>query len=75
MSTPLTHSKPAQKTTKTRTPRSESEEQVRLLLDSTAEAIYGIDMDGNCTFCNAASLRMLGYDKIEDLLEESKCTG
>ena len=28
------------------------ESQLRLLLESTAEAIYGIDMQGNCTFCN-----------------------
>ena len=46
----------------------ESEEQVRLLLDSTAEAIYGIDVQGNCTFCNAASVRLLGYDNPDDLL-------
>jgi PAS domain S-box-containing protein len=46
----------------------ESEERVRLLLDSTAEAIYGIDVQGNCTFCNAASLRLLGYDNPSDLL-------
>lgn len=45
-----------------------SEEQLRLLLDSTAEAIYGIDMQGNCTFCNPACLRMLGYSRVEDLL-------
>jgi sensor histidine kinase regulating citrate/malate metabolism len=32
---------------------------VRLPLDSTAEAILGTDLQGNCTFCNAASLRML----------------
>ncbi len=36
----------------------ESSELVRLLLDSTAEAIYGIDMQGNCTLCNAACLRL-----------------
>ena len=46
----------------------ESEERVRLLLDSTAEAIYGIDVQGNCTFCNAASVRLLGYDNPGDLL-------
>ncbi|MFO0754825.1 MAG: PAS domain S-box protein, partial [Thermodesulfovibrionales bacterium] len=38
-----------------------SEEQVRLLLESTAEAIYGIDLQGNCTFANPACIRMLGY--------------
>lgn len=40
--------------------------ELRLLLDSTGEAIYGIDMLGNCTFCNAACLRLLGYkDPVE----------
>ena len=39
----------------------ESEEQVRLLLNSTAEAIYGIDLKGDCTFANPSCLRMLGY--------------
>ena len=38
-----------------------SEQQVRLLLNSTAEAIYGIDRTGNCTFANPAAARMLGY--------------
>jgi PAS domain S-box-containing protein len=46
----------------------ESEERVRLLLDSTAEAIYGIDLDGNCTFANRACLRMLGNVNPEELL-------
>ena len=41
----------------------ESEGRIRLLLDSTAEAIYGINRDGKCTFCNPATLRMLGYEK------------
>ena len=46
----------------------ESEGRIRLLLDSTAEAIYGINREGKCTFCNPATLRFLGYRKIEDLL-------
>jgi PAS domain S-box-containing protein len=46
----------------------DSEERNRLLLDSTAEAIYGVDLDGNCTFSNSACLRMLGYDNEQDLL-------
>ena len=46
----------------------ESEEKYRLLLNSTAEAIYGLDLEGNCTFCNPACLRLLGYAKPEDLL-------
>jgi PAS domain S-box-containing protein len=46
----------------------ESEEKIRLLLDSAAEAIYGIDVKGNCTFCNNASLRLLGYRHPDELL-------
>ena len=42
--------------------------QVRLLLNSTAEAIYGIDLQGNCTFANQACLRILGYQDIGQLL-------
>ncbi|MGH7839545.1 MAG: MASE1 domain-containing protein, partial [Candidatus Binataceae bacterium] len=46
----------------------QSEERVRLLLDSTGEAIFGIDMQGRCTFCNAAMLRLMGYLNSSDLL-------
>jgi PAS domain S-box-containing protein len=46
----------------------ESSETVRLLLDSTAEAIYGIDMQGNCTLCNHACVKLLGYRDAADLL-------
>ena len=46
----------------------ESEERYLLLLNSTAEAIYGIDVSGNCTFCNPAGLRSLGYQSPEDVL-------
>lgn len=46
----------------------EREAQLQLLLDSTAEAIYGIDLEGNCTFSNRACLEILGYTRPEDLL-------
>ena len=46
----------------------DSEERVRLLLDSTAESIYGIDLEGNCTFANRACLQILGNENAEDLL-------
>ena len=52
----------------------ESEERVRLLLDSTAEAIYGIDVQGNCTFCNAASYACSGMT-IPTICLGNKCTG
>ncbi len=46
----------------------EREERIRLLLDSTAEAIYGVDLSGVCTFCNAACARILGYDSPAALI-------
>jgi len=43
-------------------------ELVKLLLDSTPGAMYGIDFEANCTFCNPAALRLLGYDDAEEIL-------
>jgi PAS domain S-box-containing protein len=47
---------------------SQSNEQLRLLLEFAVEAIYGIDTDGNCTFCNPSCLHLLGYKNNSDLL-------
>lgn len=47
---------------------SNSEEQIRLLLNSTAEGIYGIDINGNCTFCNKAALKMLKINDEKELI-------
>ena len=46
----------------------QSEELVRLLLNSTGEGIYGIDAQGNCTFANPACLRLLGFKSDAELL-------
>jgi two-component system CheB/CheR fusion protein len=46
----------------------EREERIRLLLDSTAEAIYGIDLGGACIFCNSACARLLGYESPAALI-------
>jgi len=46
----------------------ESEDKLRLLLDSTAEAIYGIDLEYRCTFCNLACLRALGYERLDEVV-------
>lgn len=46
----------------------ESQETVQLLLDSIAEAIYGIDQSGCCTFVNRACMEMLGYQSEEEML-------
>ena len=47
---------------------SKSEDQLRLILDSTAEGIYGIDTEGRCTFCNRSCLDLLGYSHQEELI-------
>jgi PAS domain-containing protein len=46
----------------------QSEEFVRLLLNSTGVGIYGVDLEGNCTFCNPACVRILGYRSSDELL-------
>jgi len=46
----------------------ESEEKLRLLLESTAEAIYGVDLDGRCTFANPACAQVLGYPSVDVLV-------
>ncbi|HEY4676732.1 MAG TPA: PAS domain S-box protein, partial [Candidatus Angelobacter sp.] len=46
----------------------EEEDKLRLVLDSTAEGIYGVDLNGSFTFCNRAALKLLGYKAIEDLM-------
>jgi len=46
----------------------ESEGKFFNLLNSTAEAIYGIDLNGNCTFCNNSFLEQMGYQSSDELL-------
>lgn len=46
----------------------ESTELVMLLLEFAPEAIYGIDLEGNCTFCNPACLLLTGYGEASELL-------
>ncbi|MFA7489418.1 MAG: transporter substrate-binding domain-containing protein [Mariniphaga sp.] len=45
-----------------------SEEQIRLLLNSTAEGIYAIDTMGNCTMINQSARTILGYPSQEEIL-------
>ncbi|MEI6694900.1 MAG: CHASE domain-containing protein [Bacteroidota bacterium] len=46
----------------------ESEERFKVLINSTAEAIYGLDMKGNCSFSNTACHQLLGYENAGQLL-------
>lgn len=43
------------------------QQQLRLLLDSTGEGIFGIDLDGRCVFINRAGADMLGWDAADVL--------
>jgi len=45
-----------------------SEERIRLILDSAAEAICGCDSEGICLFSNLAAARILGYDDPAELI-------
>ncbi|KAF4516089.1 hypothetical protein B566_EDAN000327 [Ephemera danica] len=37
-------------------------QEIRLLLDSTVGGIFGLDLEGRCTFMNRSGAEMLGYD-------------
>ena len=47
---------------------SNSEQRVRLILDSAAEAICGCDSTGTCLFANRLAARILGYADPAELL-------
>jgi PAS domain S-box-containing protein len=61
----------------------QSNEFIRLLLDSTEEGFYSIDRDGVTTLCNRAFMRMLGFSqaaqvighKLHDLIHHSHPDG
>jgi PAS domain S-box-containing protein len=41
--------------------RAQLADHLRLLLESTAEGIFGVDLEGRCTFINRAGAAMFGY--------------
>jgi PAS domain S-box-containing protein len=46
----------------------QAEELANLLLNSSGEGMYGIDLTGVCTFANPASAKLLGFESVDDLL-------
>ena len=46
----------------------QSEGRFRLILDSTAEGIFGCDAQGTCLFCNRAASRLVGSADPSELL-------
>ena len=45
-----------------------SQTYLRLILDSAADAFYCVDTEGSTTHCNAAFLRILGFDSEEEVI-------
>lgn len=45
-----------------------NEDQIRLLVESTAEGIYAVDTEDKCTFCNPAGVRLLGFQSAGEIL-------
>jgi PAS domain S-box-containing protein len=50
------------------TEQKQAEELAQLLLNSSGEGIYGIDLTGACTFANPASASLLGFESTDELL-------
>jgi len=48
-----------------------SEERTRLILDSTAEGIFGVDTEGRISFVNAAACQLLGFSVVEMIDQQS----
>ena len=44
------------------------EQPWQALLDSAGEGIWGVDLNGDCTFVNRAALAMLGYSSADELV-------
>jgi len=43
-------------------------QRLRLVLDSASDGIFGVGIDGNCTFINRSALIALGYDSPEEII-------
>ena len=48
-----------------------SADTVRLLLDSTAEGIFGVNARGLCTFCNRSAAEMFGFAGPDSVVSKS----
>ncbi|HUX68307.1 MAG TPA: PAS domain S-box protein [Terriglobales bacterium] len=46
----------------------QSEERLRLVLDSTGDGLYSVDLEENCLWCNPACARLLGFHSPEELI-------
>ena len=46
----------------------ENKDKLALILNSSAEGIYGMDVEGNFTFINKSALKLLGYEDAQELI-------
>ena len=44
------------------------EERVGVILERMDQGVFGVDDSGNCTFCNPACLRLLGYESAAQVV-------
>jgi PAS domain S-box-containing protein len=49
----------------------QTEELIRSLLNATGEGIYGVDLEGDCTFANPACVQLLGFENDTELLGQN----
>lgn len=59
-----------------------TEEKLNLILAGTDQGIFGLDLEGNCTFINRSASQLIGYSeqecigkKIHNLIHHSKIDG
>jgi PAS domain S-box-containing protein len=53
------------------TPAPRDEEESNHVLGTTAEAVYGLDLSGHCTFCNQDCTRLLGYSDAGEIVGQN----
>ena len=60
----------------------EARKRLELLLESTGEGIYGLDLEGKCTFVNGSAAAMLGFSRedlrdarLHDLIHHTRSDG
>lgn len=49
----------------------QNQDRLQFIVDFITEAIFGIDLEGNCTFCNKSCVKLLGYEAQEELTNKS----
>jgi len=66
--------KMADQVTATQETLSTTNQRLQLIMDSTAEGIFGVDTNAMCVFANNACLRLLGFYNISDLVSTNMRT-